>query len=760
MVPKQQLLPFALDLASQLPRKREDCRSYNVLHGTLLQIHRLLQEVTSFRDDPGNSKNTNAESANISQSEDDSATLWSRLEQANSTQATSVADAGNATAPENKDNTPEVATGSPQSESAHCTRLARVLFACSWLAESENSCHVVRASYLRLVLTVQEKTGVDFSEQLVGILNAELDALLSAKEDEKFRPTERQREIFSGDFVKPEADPDAAESPSGGESRDRGGKRSDVTAGRIDDVTSDVGVGLDQFLTQLLTWHLSMAMDTARSVAKLLRSNNWDIIVPCLQFKREYLSAKGTADKMADTLAVADWKEVQRSLGGLLLSDQTPWEPLCEAFECAIVIYDVTGNGMTSEENQKLTETDALWERMNTLQQRERNSRLAGYALVVMGMLVSDHMTSDDDDVTNSANRLLPFCYLLRSCSEPTCAEDLRNRCAQALKLFGAKVLKFLLSLQTLPQKNPHVDEALLNLVFATESLLVDENPDIRNATARFVSSVNMASQRRTASVIENEDVEKEATSSMRAEGQGLQPVTLETGNAGVTSAPIIATQSKCEGKISGKGEERNEESFGSAGICSKEQRTEPGLSACSVMHPNVALDSLVSWTKRCDQFVLVKLVLESFKSDESATAVITRETKMAVDDLFAPEEVNPYRERSALNSLRRRWVNMSHEPCERVRELVRKECEDVAAEMEAACALLATRCRSALNPTCNKHVFDSLWAIIQRSRVCLMVLFHPQEMDKTTMVFDALRALGKIEFLCPKLSEEHEKNC
>ncbi len=539
-----------------------------------------------------------------------------------------------------------------EAETEERLALADAVYSRLWLAGSSHQCFIVKAAFIRLVQSLREKTGVPPTEGVAAELNQQTEMLLL--------------NTISQSGIK-----------------------------------AEVGVGYDQYLRELVKWRLSMEMGTLGLVAKVIRSRNWDLVVPCLRHlnaevrKREE-RARYPTEKLLQT-------DLQMALYDLVQDDSTPFEPRCEAFECVVAIYDVTRTRSNRAcPDWSKNEWNTLWERMNSLLDSERNSRLAGYAVAVMATLVSGHLASHVTDPMEP--QVLRFCDVLRSCSDPGCAEQLRVGCAHALRFSGSRVLHFLQRTQRTLDLRPERDAAVLNLVEASESLLTDENAAIRKDAARFVSTVMRPEQ--------NSPKEDFGPKHMEVE---------------------LATSSESEA----------------------DSRLQFQNKAGSGIHPNVALEQITWWTRHCDGATLMRLVLQGMKSAESAAGVIARETKAVVDDLFAPEEVNPYRERSFLCSLRAQCEGLprlrQNNPV--IAAISEEGLADIAAELDEASASLNAQCVSGLNATCNKFVFDALWAIMQRTRVCLSVC--PAEAMERNAVLSALRRLQEVPYLHPRLQAE-----
>ena len=531
------------------------CHNYNALHGTLLQIDRLMCHVS--------------------------------LEGAGDDQVGVVAD---------------------------------LIYSRAWIGSESNACFIKRAAYIRLLQTVHQKSGIPFTKELIMILYLELQMT-------------------------------SQEIPSG-----------------------VCRVGFDQYLRQLVKWRLEMDTETLKAVGNVLRSPNRDLILACLKH------IKSTLQEDSNELVGSpeDWLTLQNLLFKIVQKKDLPWEPLCETFECLIAISEL--RGACSQYTVESGNFDALWERMNFLLEKERNSLHAGYAVAVMGILLHGRLS-----IERVSTHMKQFCDILLSCSDPVCSEHLRRNCARALVFIGAEMLEFLhRKLQQRPVgKEFWYNSCVLKLTEATESLLLDEDPDIRRTATRFVSSV------------------------------------------------FDATQS--EGSNWSKG-------------------------ITTVIHPNVALERLKSWSRFCDKLALVKFVLHSMKIDEKAVEIIMRESKAYVDDLFAPEEVNPYKERAILHALRTQYEGISNNTENKdIVAVIENQSKEIYEELEEASELLRSLCVSALNVTCNKCVFDALWSIIQRCKICLKV---SEENENRTLVLSVLHKLREIPLVHPKLKMEMSHLC
>ena len=509
--------------------------------------------------------------------------------------------------------------------------LSDMIYSRTWIVSESNACFITRAAYIQLIKAIHEKSRIPFTKDLIKILYLELQMIHS-------------RETASS----------LLSSSSG----------------------AKCNVGFDQYLRQLVSWRLEMDTDTVEILTNLLKNENHDLTMACLKHLKLKLCENSSWVVVNDE----EWKKIQTLLFQIVLKPDTPWEIQCDAFECLIGIYDVTGTCSYSTSEDVKQDFDRIWEKMNLLLNGERNSRLAGYAVSVMAMLLKSNMLRDD-----SGNLVRHFCHVLHSCSDPTCADHLRCNCAQALRFVGSELLWFLHKQQQQHQKQHDsnsisYDLYLVKLIESTESLLVDENCDIRNTTAQFVSLVTFI---------------------------------VPSGDQDGTSS--------------------------------------------SVIHPNVALEKLASWTKHCDKLDLLNLVLVSLKSEGTAAEIITRETKVHVDDLFAPEEVNPYREHAVLHVLRTQFEGLRDiSLTDDVTAIIEKECKELVHELDAASGLLSNVSASPLNATCNKFVFGTLWSIIQRCKICMRVATG-SDTDKTmvesrTMVVTGLRKLTEIHLLHPKL--------
>ena len=557
VIPKQDLLNFVIHLASQLPESREMCNNYNALHGTSLQIDRLMCHVS--------------------------------LEGAGDDQVGVVAD---------------------------------LIYIRAWIGSESNACFITRAAYIRLLQTVHQKSGIPFTKELIMMLYLELR----------------------------------------------------MTSQGIP--TGVCRVGFDQYLRQLVKWRLEMDTETLKAVGNILRSPNWDLVLAGLKH------IKCTLQEGSNELVGSpeDWLALQNLLLKMVQRKDLPWEHLCETFECLIAISELRGACSLHVMESGTQDFDALWERMNFLLEKERNSLHAGYAVAVMGILLRGRLSID-----GVSTHMKQFCDILHSCSDPVCSEHLRRNCARALVFVGAEMLEFLhRKLQQHPdEKDSWYDSCVLKLTEATEILLMDEDSDIRRTATRFVSLVSGAPQ---------------------SEGSNW----------------------------------------------SKEIAT--------VIHPNVALERLKSWSKFCDKLALVKFVLHSLKIDETAAEVIMRESKPYVDDLFAPEEVNPYKERAILYALHTQYEGISNTTESKdILAVIENQSKDIYEELKEATELLRSLCVSALNVTCNKWVFDALWSIIQRCNICLKV---SAENENRTMVLSILQKLGEIPLVHPKFKVEINNIC
>ena len=552
LIPKQDLLNYVIHLASQLPENREMCLNYNTLHGTLLQIDRLMCHVS--------------------------------LEGTGNDQLGVVAD---------------------------------LIYIRTWTASKSNECFIARAAYIKLLQTVHQKSGVPFTKELIVILYLELQMT-------------------------------SQETPSG-----------------------MCRVGFDQYLRQLVKWRLEIDTETLKAVENLLQSSNWDLGLACLKHMN-YTFKEGLNGLVS---APEDWFTVQNLLFKMVQRKDLPWELLCEAFECLIAISQLRGACSQSITESGTQNFDALWETMNFLLEKERNSRHAGYAVAVMGILLCGRLSNG-----GVSTHVKQFCDVLHSCSEPVCSEHLRGNCALSLVFVGAEMLEFLhrKQQQRPEEKGSWYDSCVLKLTEATELLLMDENSDIRSTTARFVASVPDASQ--------------------------------------------------------------------SEGFSGTKDTT-------SVIHPNVALARVKSWSKFCDKLALVKIVLQSLKSEETAAEIVMRESKVCVDDLFAPEEVNPYKERAILHALRTYYEGITDKSERKdVSAAIEKQSNDIYTELQEASQLLCSLCASALNVTCNKWVFDALWSVIQRCKICLKVT---ADNENRTIVLSIVQKLREIPLIHPKLKVE-----
>ena len=463
LIPKQDLLGYLWHLASKLPETNAVCCNHNALHGTLLQIERLMHEL------------------------------------------------------------PPESVGYKQVE-----LFANLIYSRKWIGSESNACAITRAAYIRLIQSVHRKSSVPFPKDVIMVLYLELEMMMSQ------------------------------------ETPDRGLNF----------------VGFDQYVRELVKWRLEMKTDTMQVVQHILGSRNWDLILPCLTHIRLNFLRSGVDESIP---IEEDWGMVQKMLFKHIQRQDIPWELFCEMFECLICVSEHEGIAPGSVEGGAVDTTGGvegavdfagLWERMNALLEQEHNSRLAGYAVKVMAFLLRGRLNND-----GSFAYLKRFCDVLLSCSDPTCAHHLRKSCAHALRFVGTQTLEFLQNKQQEGQQTSGdagsdvYDACLMKLIDATETLLVDEDSDIRNETARFVSLSSEVSK-----------------------------------------------------------------------------------NSASVIHPNIALERMQSWTKFCDTHTLLKLVLKSMKSEENPIEVILRESKTYVDDLFAPEEVNPFRERAVLHAMRTQY--------------------------------------------------------------------------------------------------------
>ena len=555
LIPKQDLLNYVIHLASQLPENREMCLNYNALHGTLLQIDRLMCHVSL----------------------------------------------------EGTRNDLEV--------------VADLIYIRTWIASKSNKCYITRAAYIKVLQKVHQKSGVPFTKELIMILYLELQMT-------------------------------SQETPSG-----------------------MCRVGFDQYLRQLVKWRLEIDTEALKAVENVLQSSDWDLGLTCLKHMK-YTLKEGLNELVG---VPEDWVAVQNLLFKMVQRKDLPWELLCEAFECLIAISQLRGACSQSTTESGTPNFDALWERMNFLFEKERNSRHAGYAVAVMGILLCGRLSNG-----GVSTHVKQFCDVLHSCSDPVCSEHMRGNCALSLVFVGAEMLEFLhrKQQQRPDRKDNWYDSCVLKLAEATELLLMDENSDIRSTTARFVVSVPDASQ------------------------------------------------------------------------CGFNQTKE----TTPVIHPNVALVRLKSWSKFCDKLSLVDILFHSLKSEETAAEIIMRESKVCVDDLFAPEEVNPYKERAILHALRTCYEGITDETERKdVSGAIEKQSKEIYKELEEASQLLCSLCVSALNITCNKWVFDALWSITQRCKICLKVT---TDNENRTIVLSIVQKLREIPLVHPKLQVEINNLC
>ena len=186
--------------------------------------------------------------------------------------------------------------------------------------------------------------------------------------------------------------------------------------------------------------------------------------------------------------------------------------------------------------------------------------------------------------------------------------------------------------------------------------------------------------------------------------------------------------------------------------------------SMCSVLHPNIALKiACHHLAVHCTEPGNFAQVLQTLVTHEAPhmqlKTLIDWASREQVDDLFEPEEVNPYQEVSHISATKVHYLERvvpSGVEDKVLKSTTQSTIEGIATELKNSVNSLEESCsRGPLNVSCNKWVFDAIWNNLQQSKVCFKQCKSEAQIERLT---EQLEKLAGISLLHPILQHKAVK--